>query len=174
MSLLCIAGAGALALSFGLLVCAMLVPSYISNLHITACIGTDVILHTVMKLVVECDLEAKIKALANVNNKAELKACVAVLVPILKASTNELLKIGANISIDADAKTSIATCIVSIITLLVKVYIVVHALLVNLNVCIGSILELIVKVCVHLTVGAFTLVKLNLIAKLLAHAGLQA
>ncbi|QRW15565.1 hypothetical protein RhiXN_03566 [Rhizoctonia solani] len=193
MSLIRIAGAAALVLSFGLLIHAMPVPQSIEDLHIKVCVGVNVVVHALHKMVVDGDLESKIKAMAHANTAAELKACVAVLVRLLAACTSDLVKIGANVSINADERASIVGCIASTIVLLVRVCahvsvklginavatvfadldVHVRDLLVNLNICVGGILELIVKACVSLTVGFIDSVKLHLIAKVCAQAGLQ-
>ncbi|ELU38003.1 hypothetical protein AG1IA_07966 [Rhizoctonia solani AG-1 IA] len=181
MSLIRIAGAAALVLSFGLLIHAMPVPQSIEDLHIKVCVGVNVVVHTLHKMVVDGDLESKIKAMAHANTAAELKACVAVLVRLLAACTSDLVKIGANVSINADERLLVRVCahvsvklgINAVATVFADLDVHVRDLLVNLNICVGGILELIVKACVSLTVGFIDSVKLHLIAKVCAQAGLQ-
>ncbi|KAG8726600.1 hypothetical protein FRC10_006931, partial [Ceratobasidium sp. 414] len=87
------------------------------------------------------DVEAKIKALLGCGTKAELSVAIDALVALFKIYANDLLKIGAVVSIAAGAKASIVACICSINTsLFAKINISLKLLLVNLNMCVGGIL----------------------------------
>ncbi|QRV87068.1 transmembrane protein [Ceratobasidium sp. AG-Ba] len=137
------------------------------------------------------DIEAKIHALLACGTKAELQVAVGVLVALFKGCSDELLKIGAGVTIDVEAKASIVACVCSIITLLVEVLVQVAAklgiwvviglfakidiclklLLVNLNICIGGILVLIVKGLGAATIGLVGQIHLGGCFGLLSMAG---
>ncbi|QRV87002.1 hypothetical protein RhiJN_15020 [Ceratobasidium sp. AG-Ba] len=137
------------------------------------------------------EIEAKIHALLACGTKAELHVAVGVLVALFKGCSDELLKIGAGVTIDVEAKASIVACVCSIITLLVEVLVQVAAklgiwvviglfvkidvclklLLVNLNICIGGILALIVKGLGAATIGLVGQIHLGGCFGLLSMAG---
>ncbi|KAG8679490.1 hypothetical protein FRC08_016952, partial [Ceratobasidium sp. 394] len=81
--------------------------------------GTDAVSAIIAKLAAE--VEVKINALLGCGTKAELSAAIDVLVGLFKGCAEDLLKVGAGISITVEAKASIVACICSIITLLAKV-----------------------------------------------------
>ncbi|QRV72101.1 hypothetical protein RhiJN_00115 [Ceratobasidium sp. AG-Ba] len=141
--------------------------------------GNDAVSLLFLKL--QADIEAKIHALLACGTKAELQVAVGVLVALFKGCSDELLKIGAGVTIDVEAQASIVACVCSIITLLVqvcaqvsvklgiwvviglfaKIDICLKLLLVNLNICIGGILVLIVKGLSGVTLGLLAQIHLG-------------
>ncbi|KAG8728469.1 hypothetical protein FRC11_010993, partial [Ceratobasidium sp. 423] len=103
---------------------------------------------------------------------------VAVVVALLKGCTDQLLHIGAGVSVDIEAKTSLVVCIVSITSLCVQVLVslslkfglaicaeidvVLRLLLVNLGICVDGILVLVAKALALVTVGLVAQVNLKL------------
>ncbi|KAJ1308124.1 hypothetical protein OPQ81_003847 [Rhizoctonia solani] len=183
------AGAAALLLSFGLFVQALPV---LIDVKVPVPIGTDVVSKVFANLVINGEIEAKLKAIAAINTLVELKALIAVIVTLFKGCADELLKIGAGVVVDVDAQASIVACVAAIITLLVKVFaqvslklgitvcaavfaevdVCLRALLVNLNICIDGIVTLVVKALVSVTVAVLVGLKLQVCADILAKAGL--
>ncbi|CAE6448218.1 unnamed protein product [Rhizoctonia solani] len=184
------AGAAALILSFGLFVQALPV---LADVKIPVPSGTDVVSKALSNLVVDGKLEAKLKALCAIKTLVELKACLAIIVALLKGCADELSKIGAGIIVDVEAQASIVACVYAIITLLVKVClqisvkfsitavaalfaeidVCVRLLLVNLDICVVGILALIVKACVSITLPILDSLKFDACVALLASVGLN-
>ncbi|CAE6527703.1 unnamed protein product [Rhizoctonia solani] len=185
-SFLRFAGAAAIVLSLGLFASAL--PLLSVNANIPTVIGTDAICAVFTKMVVDLCIEAKIKALLACTTIAELEVAVKALVAVFKICADDLLKIGAGVVVEVDAKLSIIACVCSIITLLVQVLVqvclkfgiavtvslctqidaVVHLCLINLNVCIDGIVALIVKTLASVIVTLCAQVKLDLCVALFA------
>ncbi|KAG8778472.1 hypothetical protein FRC12_024976 [Ceratobasidium sp. 428] len=142
--------------------------------------GGDAVSAIFIKLCV--NLEAKIKALYGCGTLVELEAALNVLLTLFGGCADELLKVDVDVVVSAEAKASIVACVCSIITLLVKVCaevsvkfgiiavvglyakldLCLKVLLVNLNICIGGILALIVKSLTGATIGLLAKVHLKL------------
>ncbi|EUC59578.1 transmembrane protein, putative [Rhizoctonia solani AG-3 Rhs1AP] len=181
------AGFAAVILSLGLFATAL----PLLNAKIVACVGVDAVCEILNKLVVELSVEAKIKALLACGTIAELEVAVKVLIALFQGCADELLNIGADVVVEADAKLSIIACVASIITLLVHVLVqvclkfgiaatvtlcaqidvVVRLLLVNLNICIDGIVTLIVKALATVIVTLCAQVKLDLCVALFTKVG---
>ncbi|CAE7114907.1 unnamed protein product [Rhizoctonia solani] len=160
-----IAAVALFVFSFGLLVGAL--PSPRAEDASWVVLGADK--YPLCALLHKFILEAKacIEVIAGCNDIVTLKAKIAIFVALCNACAADLLKIGANIKVTADIQVSIVTCFVSLITLLVKVCldltvklgvtvvltllaeidIALRLCLVNLDICVGGILELILKGC---------------------------
>ncbi|KDN35466.1 hypothetical protein RSAG8_11549, partial [Rhizoctonia solani AG-8 WAC10335] len=109
------AGVAAVILSLGLFASALPVLS----VNIPAVIGSDAV--SIVCANVFADIDVKIKALLDCATFAELDVAAKVLVAVFQACADDLLNIGAGVSVAADAKLSIVACIASIIMLLVQV-----------------------------------------------------
>ncbi|KAG8735540.1 hypothetical protein FRC11_003204, partial [Ceratobasidium sp. 423] len=94
------AGAAALILSLGLFASAL----PLATVNLQAAAGVDVVSCLFKRLIVELELEAKIKALLACATIAELEVAVKALVSVFQGCADDLLKIGAGIQIEADAK----------------------------------------------------------------------
>ncbi|KAB5588338.1 hypothetical protein CTheo_8224 [Ceratobasidium theobromae] len=180
-----IAGAAAVVLSLGFLVSAL--PA--ARASIPAITGTDAVSVVCAKLAV--DIEAKILALAGCGTIAELTVAVHALVAAIQICANDLLRVGAGVVVDVEAKASIVACLVATITLLAQVCVqvsvkfgltvvaalfaeidvVVRLLLVNLNICVGGIVALIAKALASVTVGLIAQIHLKLCLGVLGLAG---
>ncbi|CAE6473749.1 unnamed protein product [Rhizoctonia solani] len=178
------AGITAVVLSLGLFASALPV----LNVKIAAVVGTDAICLIFKKLLGDLALEAKINALLDCVTIADLKVAVEALVAALQICADDLLQIGAEVAVEADAKLSIIACVASIITLLVQVLVrvclkfgiaatvtlcaqidvVLRLCLVNLEICIAGIVELIVKALAIVIVTLCAQVKLDLCVELFA------
>ncbi|KEP51796.1 putative transmembrane protein [Rhizoctonia solani 123E] len=181
------AGFAAVILSLGLFATAL----PLLNANIVACVGVDAVCISLKKLVLDLAVEAKIKALLACVTIAELEIAVKALVAVFQGCADELLDIGADVVVEADAKLSIIACVASIITLLVQVLVqvclkfgiaatvtlcaqidvVVRLLLVNLNICIDGIVTLIVKALATVIVTLCAQVKLDLCVALFTKVG---
>ncbi|CAE6536432.1 unnamed protein product [Rhizoctonia solani] len=164
----------AVVFSLGLMVTA--IP--IANIHLKPVTGTDDISRLFIKLCIEGELEVKLKALLLCVNLEDLKVKIAIVVALLKGCSDDLLKLGAGIVLDAQAKASIVACIVSIITLCVQVFatlslkfglaicaeidVVIRLLLTNLGICVNGLLVLIAKDLAQATVGVMAQIQLKL------------
>ncbi|CUA68902.1 hypothetical protein RSOLAG22IIIB_08150 [Rhizoctonia solani] len=173
-SFLRLVGLAAVVFSLGLAVSAL----PIANIHLKSPTGTDVVSRLFFKLCIESELEAKLKALLLCGSIQDLTVKIDVVVALLKGCSDELLKIGADVVVDADAKISLVACIVSIVTLCVQVFatlslkfglaicaeidVVLRLLLANLAICVDGILVLIVKVLAQATVGVMAQIQLKL------------
>ncbi|CUA77104.1 hypothetical protein RSOLAG22IIIB_12553 [Rhizoctonia solani] len=187
-SFLRFAGAAAVVLSLGLFATAL--PVIVVNAKVVGVVGVDAVCAALTKLVVDLCIEAKIKALLTCGTLAELEVAVKALIAVCQICADDLIKIGANVSVTADAQLSIIACVCSIITLLVQVLVqvclkfgiaatvtlcaqidvVVRLLLVNLNICIDGIVGLIVKALATVIVTLCAQVKLDLCVALFAKA----
>ncbi|CAE6422110.1 unnamed protein product [Rhizoctonia solani] len=163
----------AVVFSLGLMVTA--IP--IANIHLKPVTGTDDISRLFIKLCIEGELEVKLKALLLCVNLEDLKVKIAIVVALLKGCSDDLLKLGAGIVLDAQAKTSLVACIVSIITLCVQVFatlslkfglaicaeidVVIRLLLTNLGICVNGLLVLIAKDLASATVGVMAQIQLK-------------
>ncbi|KAJ1300180.1 hypothetical protein OPQ81_011932 [Rhizoctonia solani] len=192
-SFLRIAGAAALFISLGLVARAAPV-GILADIKINALISTDAVSCALNKLFVDADIVAKINACLDVTTVADLKVAVGLCVSLMKGCADELLKIGAGVALDVDAKANIVASIAALITLLVKVLlqltlkfgvsavatifadidVVLKLLLVNLNVCVDGIVALIVKAVASVTIGLLGQINLGLCASLLASIGATA
>lgn len=168
------AGVAVVLLSLGFLVTAL--PA--TRASIPAITGTDAVSVVCAELFVK--LEACINALSACKTYAELEAAVNALIVLLKGCTNDLITVGADVVVEAEAKTNIVTCVVAAITLLLqvclqisvkfgitvvavllaKIDVCLKELLVALNICIEGIVIVIVKALGSVAIGL--LVKLNL------------
>ncbi|KAG9123625.1 hypothetical protein FRC07_014480 [Ceratobasidium sp. 392] len=159
----------------------------------TICVptGTDAVSVVVAKLAAE--IEVKINALLGCGTKSELFVAVDALVALFKGCADELLKVGAGVSLTVEAKASIIASICEMISLLAKVCVQIHAkfgvsaiigllakidlglkpVLVNLNVCIGGVLTLIAKSLASTTVGILSQVQLYSSLSVLGLGGLN-
>lgn len=182
------AGVAVVILSLGFLVTAL--PVVKTDVIIPAITGTDAVSLVCAKLIV--DIDVKIKALLACNTIAELHVAIDVLVALFKTCADDLLKVGAGVVVDVEAKASIVACIAAVITLLVKVCaqvtvkfgiavvavlfvkidVVLRLLLVNLNICVGGIVALIAKALASVTVGLLAQVHLKLCLSVLGLAGI--
>ncbi|KAF8710557.1 hypothetical protein RHS03_01692, partial [Rhizoctonia solani] len=172
------AGATALVLSLGLFVSAL--PLVYANLKVA--VGTDAVSCSFKKMIIDLALDAKIKALLVCGSIEELEVAVVALVTLFKGCTDDLVKLGAGVVIDANAKLSLVACVASIITLLVQVLVqvclkfgiaatvhicaqidvAIRALLVALNICVDGILVLVVQALATVIVTLCAQVKLDL------------
>lgn len=172
-----VAGAAAVVLSLGYLATAL--PA-VSTDSIPAITGTDACSQLVAKLVI--DIKACIDVILGCNTVADVTVAIHALVAVITGCADELLKIGAGVQVVAEAKLNIAACIAAILTVVVKVCVQVSLkfgitvvaallaevdlclklLLVNLNICIGGIVELVVKALASVTVGLLAQINLKL------------
>ncbi|KAH7332943.1 hypothetical protein B0J17DRAFT_140446 [Rhizoctonia solani] len=179
------AGLAAIVLSLGLFASAA--PLLVNN-KIHAVVGVDAVCAVFTKLIVDLCIEAKIKALLGCATMSELEVACKALVATFQICADDLLKIGAGASVNAEAKLSIIACVVSLVTLLVQVLVqvclkfgiaataslcaqidvVLRLCLENLNICIHGIMILIVKDLAAVIVTLCAQVKLDLCATLLA------
>lgn len=107
-----LAGVAVLLLSFGFLVTAL--PTIkADDIHL-AITGRDAVSCVLAKLIVE--VKAKILALLACGTVAELEVAVKVLVALLKTCADDLLKVGAGVTVTVEAQASIVTCVAGIIT----------------------------------------------------------
>ncbi|KAG8710328.1 hypothetical protein FRC11_004640 [Ceratobasidium sp. 423] len=156
-----------------------------------SCPGNDSVSLAIAKILVE--LQAQIKAMVGCNTVADLTVAVDAIVALLKGCSDELIKIGAGVSVTADAQASIVACIAGIITLIVraciavtlkfglsvvlvlfaKIDVVLQLLLTNLNICIGGIVALIAKALASVTVGLLAQVQLKLCLGVLGLVGIS-
>ncbi|KAG8727171.1 hypothetical protein FRC10_006398, partial [Ceratobasidium sp. 414] len=110
-----------------------------------------------------------------------LSVAIDALVALFKLCAHDLLKVGAAVSITADAKANTVACICSIITLLAiacaqvsaksgivvvlslfaKIDLCLKFLLANLNICVGGILALIAKTIASAAVGVLGQIHLS-------------
>ncbi|CAE6459131.1 unnamed protein product [Rhizoctonia solani] len=180
------AGAAAVILSLGLFVSAL----PLSFVKIQAATGLDVVSCLFKKLIVELELEVKIKALLACKTIAEAEAAAKVVIALLQICADDLLKIGAGVQIQEDAKMSLVVCVASIITLLVQVLVqvclkfgiaatlhicaqidtVVRLWLDNLDICIIGVVSLVVKAVGTVILGLCAQVKLDLCLQILTKA----
>ncbi|EUC59595.1 transmembrane protein, putative [Rhizoctonia solani AG-3 Rhs1AP] len=159
--------------SVGLLVSAL--PSPRAADASWAIVGAD--MFPVCTLLEKFFLEVKvcIDAIAACHDLVTLKLKVAVFVALCKGCAADLLKIGADVKITAEAQASIVNCFVSMLTLLVQVCvnltakfgvaviatlcaeidIVLKFLFVHLDICINGVLGLIAKAYVNTSSLAF-------------------
>ncbi|CAE6407800.1 unnamed protein product [Rhizoctonia solani] len=145
-----------------------------------SCPGQDPISLIVAKLIL--DIQVKISALVACGSIADLNVAVDLLVVHIRACADDLLKVGAGVAVSSDAQASIVACIAGVITLFVRAFIAItlkfglaavvtvfakidlalELLLINLNICIGGILALVVKALASVTVGLLAQVQLKL------------
>lgn len=167
------AGAVALVLSLGLVVSA--IP--IAHIHLKPATGADAVSSLFIKLCVEGQLEAKLKALLLCVTLDDLKVNIAVVIALLKGCADDLIKLGAGVVVDADAKVSLVACIASIITLCVQVFATLslkfglaicaelddclRVLVANLGVCVEGMPILIAKGLASATVGVMAQIQLK-------------
>ncbi|KAB5588334.1 hypothetical protein CTheo_8220 [Ceratobasidium theobromae] len=185
-----LAGVAVLLLSLGFLVSALPAPKT-DDIHIAITGGGDPVTAALVNLVVNLDVEAKIRALVACDTIAQLQVAVQALVVVLTTCANDLLNVGANVSVGVEAQANIVACVAAIITLLVRVCaqvsvkfglsvvvalfaqidVVLRLCLVNLNVCIGGIVALIANAIASATVGLLAQVQLKLCLTVLGLVG---
>ncbi|CCO33403.1 hypothetical protein BN14_07478 [Rhizoctonia solani AG-1 IB] len=154
------AGVAAVILSLGLFAAALPV---IVGIDIVTPVGVDAVSCLFKRALLELDLVPKIKALSDCKTIAELELAAKPIVVVFQVCVNELLKIGAGVQVEADAKLSLIACVTGIITLLVQVLVqvcvkfgvaatlhlcaqidaVVHLCLIHLDVCVAGIVALV-------------------------------
>ncbi|CAE6473751.1 unnamed protein product [Rhizoctonia solani] len=179
-SFLRIAGAAALVLAFGLAARALPLGTLL-DVNIPVLAHTNAVCET-LNTMIEADIVAKLRACVNAATLAELRVAIDACVVVIKACAEALLKVKADVVVDAAVKADIVAFVAAIVTLVVKVClqltlkfgvsavatvcaeldVCVRLLLANLDVCITGILTLIVKACVSVTVDL--LAKINLAA----------
>ncbi|KAH7332978.1 hypothetical protein B0J17DRAFT_721814 [Rhizoctonia solani] len=168
------AGAAALVLSLGLIVSAL--PVMYANIPTPT--GDDAVSRLCAKLVIEGELQAKIKALPLCLDIEDAKVKIAAIVALFKGCSDELLRIGAGVAVNVEAKASLVACIVKIITLCAQVCVALslkfglsicveidmalRSFLSILGICVNDIVELIVKALASATVGLLTEANLKL------------
>lgn len=177
------AGLAVVFISFGLLVSAL--PSPRAEDAAWVITGTDAV------SLICADFLVKVKAcldvIAGCQDLVKLKVNILVLVSLCNACAADLLKIGANVKVTADAQASIVKCFAAFLILFVKVFadlsvkfgltvivtlcaeidVCIKALFVALNICLDGVLALIVKECAGAVTSVFVSLKLKLCIALL-------
>ncbi|CAE6439028.1 unnamed protein product [Rhizoctonia solani] len=177
-------GLAIVLISFGLLVSAL--PSPRDDDTAWVIVGTD----PLCELLKEFFVKARVclDVIAECQDLVKLKADIAIFVALCNAHAAQLLKVGADVKVTAEAQASIVACYAAMITLLVKACLsltvkfglaVIIAICVevdaalslvlkNLDLCIKGVVVLIIQACGNAVVGGFAQLKFKLCAALFA------
>ncbi|CAE6459125.1 unnamed protein product [Rhizoctonia solani] len=189
MSFLRLAGAAAVLLSLGLFARALPM-NLLGDINVHALAATDGVSCALNKLI-EADIIGKINGCVHLDSLADVSVALNACIELIKACSDELLKIGATVTLDAKAKEDIVAFVAAIITLFVKVCLqltlkfgvaavarifadidlCIKLLLVNLNVCVDGIIALVLNALVSVTVGLMPQLNLAVCASLFASLG---